>query len=134
MLAGQLDGVIGVDDGPGVNDVDRRLERVDAFQKERAFLVIEDREPLIDGQHELIGFDLREIRVRRERRIHRRREAEIQRDAGFRIDIAFSKAGRSCRAGLGGHAGRDDFERPAFADIGELSELTGLVEQARSIA
>ena len=44
------------------------------------------------------------------------------------------KAGGCCRAGLGDHAGRNDFERPALADVGELAELTGLIEQARSIA
>jgi hypothetical protein len=61
VLAGELDGIAGVDDGPGVDDGDRRLERVDPLQEERTFLIVEEREPLVDRQHQLIRFNLGEV-------------------------------------------------------------------------
>ncbi len=133
-LAGQLHRVIGIDDRAGVNHADRRLERVDPLEKERPLLGIEDRKPLIERQHELVGFDLREIRIGGERRIQRRREAEIHRDAGLCFRGLVGRTIGTRRAGPCGDRGRHDLERPAFADVDQPVQATGLVEQARSIA
>src|SRR6478672_8851138 len=47
-----------------------RIENVDAFKKERTLFRKENREALVRSNYQLVGFDLRKIRI----------EGEIQRD------------------------------------------------------
>ena len=52
-----------IDDRACVNRRDRCLENVDAFEEERTLLGKEDRKSLVRSDHELIGLNLREIRI-----------------------------------------------------------------------
>ena len=62
-LAGELGGDVGVNDGARVQDGQRRLKDVYAFEEEGALFGEEDGESLIRGDDELVGLDLREVGV-----------------------------------------------------------------------
>src|SRR5205085_7181664 len=91
-LAGQLDGVIGIDDRARVDGLNRRLKEVYAFEEERALFGEEDREALVGRDHWLIGFDLREVRVDREVERHVRGEAELDAQAGIGFERLVDEA------------------------------------------
>src|SRR4029077_5914010 len=53
-----------------VDRLNRRLEKITRFEKERTLLRVEEREPRVDRNLSDVGFDLRKIRV--DRRVDRR--------------------------------------------------------------
>ena len=71
-------GDVGIDDRARVNDVHRRLENIDSFEKERAFFRKENRKALVGGRYGRVRFDLRKVRIIRKIERHRRRQAEFR--------------------------------------------------------
>src|ERR1044072_5003346 len=62
-LADKLDRDFGIDNRARVHDVQRQLEQLDAFKKERSLLLKEDREALVGGDYGGIRFYLSEVRI-----------------------------------------------------------------------
>src|SRR2546423_6995239 len=62
-FARQLHGNIGIDNGARMDRLQRSLKNVQAFQKERALFLEEDREALIGSDNGLICFHLSEVGV-----------------------------------------------------------------------
>ena len=63
LLAGGAHPPLGVGEGPGVNELDRRVEEVGSLEEERPLLGIEQREALIHGDLGDVRFHLREVRL-----------------------------------------------------------------------
>jgi len=74
-----------------VDREERRLEVVDAFEKKRTLLFKEYREPLINGDHGLISFNLREVWGNRHVKRGGGRDAELCRQTKIEFGGGFTK-------------------------------------------
>ena len=138
LLAGHLHAVLGIDDGPRMDEGDRATDLKDtgALEEERPELGVEEREPLVGFDLRLVGFHLREVGVQREVRRHVRGDAVLDVDPGVGVGIPGGEAaGRFVdRSELHGGEGRQELEIAAGRQVGHAFEEPHLPVETRFVA
>jgi hypothetical protein len=131
-LPRELRGYVGSGDASRINQLIRRVELLDPFQKERSLLGEEDRFAWIVAELGFVGFDLREIRL--EGAVHR----HVRRNAPSQV-AAELRALRSVlpRASFGGaiNLRRNDgveVQHEAAMQIGQTFERSRLHQERRA--
>src|SRR6185369_14435452 len=124
-----------------------RLEDVDAFKKERPLLFEEDWKTLIRCDHQLVRFNLREIRIDGEVERYRWRERVLARDAEIKTNrLVYETAGigssgkcikgerRLSLAGFRNSDAGNEFQRSFGGETFEPGEVSGLGQPTALIA